>query len=95
MSIVSPYELTIVHATTGERKTLRVLGLYPREIALQWPMYGRMTFHNKTGQGISKKHSVWSIDSVSLAKLHKHMKELELGPALEDETGQKDIKQTR
>jgi hypothetical protein len=94
MAVLSIHHLTIVHATTRETKTLRLLEVYPKEVGLQWPLYGVMNFWNKTGKAVYKKHQMWSITQESLKELHRELKihAPEYGPMEDD---QKDIKATR
>jgi len=72
--ILSIHELEIVHATTGERRKLRVAEVYDREITLQWPLYGTMRFHNRNGKAVLNKHWGWSIEKESLKALHRELK---------------------
>jgi hypothetical protein len=93
MTILTPTTLTIIHQWTGERRTLQVTGMYAKEIAVRWPLWGVLRFHNRNGKGIGRA-AQWMIEPASLAELHKSLG-LHFGPAEEDESGQKDIKESR
>ena len=94
MPILSIHHLTIIHATTREAKTLQVLEVYPKEIGLKWPLYGVMSFWNRTGKAVHKRHQAWSIAPESLKELHRELKinAPEFGPT---EGEQVDIKVAR
>jgi hypothetical protein len=94
MSILSIHHLTIIHATTHETIELQLLEVYPKEVGLKWPLYGVMSFWNRTGKAVYKKHQMWSISPESLKELHKELKihAPEFGPVEDD---QKDIKAAR
>jgi hypothetical protein len=91
MSVLSLHEMVIVHATTKERRTLRVSEVYPREIALHWPLYGSLRFHCRNGKGIARA-SAWTIEKESLKRLHAALgiHEVVMGPATEGEGGQRE-----
>lgn len=88
MTVLSFHEVDIIHSTTKERRTLQIHQFYPREIALKWPLYGIMRFHNRNGHGIARA-APWSIVPESLKKIHKELKIF--GPHPEEPNGQKEL----
>jgi hypothetical protein len=64
--------LTIVHRETKEKRKLAVFSVYPKEIALRWPLYGIMRMNNRTGRGVGPAID-WTIATTDLERLHKEM----------------------